>query len=507
MLPVYKVVVAEDEARILKNLVVMLQREHPRFQVVGSAGNGREAIALVDSLRPHLLLTDIRMPIADGLDVLRHIHEQRLPTASVIISGFDQFRYAQQALRYGACEYLLKPVSSTQLGQTLQQAETRFLGKDRRVGAFSLDQALAGNTGPLPESHACHCLLLVHSGNYSFARGNAGAVQQLLEVDTLSQGLLRSGEQCWLTHTEQRRYRFALLGCSCPSRARAFAKELFEMLGDGDGQPQSVVFCLVAQTVRLLQTGEQLLELMRNKSVFGRPLLCEWGRAAHGTSFQKLFGDFTAFGETLIKALARKDLPGVKLLLRDMAQDWQACRCPTATILNLVRFLYMQAGKELAAPLCANWELRLSEIFTDAPGWEALCESLFALFEELVPGYEDALCSEDIMQMIDEYIRTHYAQRITNQTLARQYGFVPSYISKLFKDYKGVSPCEYVTQVRLEKARRMIAHAADVNVSSIAGAVGFSDPSYFSRLFKQQTGLLPTEYRDTVRKNRSRADG
>jgi two-component system response regulator YesN len=74
---------------------------------------------------------------------------------------------------------------------------------------------------------------------------------------------------------------------------------------------------------------------------------------------------------------------------------------------------------------------------------------------------------------------------------------VPSYISKLFRDYKGLSPCEYLTKVRIDRAVKLLEDSKDSNVYDIAKIVGFHDPSYFTRLFKNQTGMLPTEYRET----------
>jgi two-component system response regulator YesN len=113
---------------------------------------------------------------------------------------------------------------------------------------------------------------------------------------------------------------------------------------------------------------------------------------------------------------------------------------------------------------------------------------------EKLSGNKSQSGSGDILRQIDDYINKNYAAHINTQTLSRRFGFVPSYTSKLFRQYRGMSPSEYLTHVRIEKAKELIRSISDVNVADIASAVGFSDPSYFSRLFRKMTALPPTQY-------------
>lgn len=101
-------------------------------------------------------------------------------------------------------------------------------------------------------------------------------------------------------------------------------------------------------------------------------------------------------------------------------------------------------------------------------------------------------------QRFDLYIRENYQTDITNQLLSRKFGFVPSYISKIFKAYKGVSPCSYLTDVRMEKAKRMIIEQLDQSLSVIAAAVGYTDFSYFTKVFKRSFGVTPSAYRNSI---------
>jgi YesN/AraC family two-component response regulator len=182
-----------------------------------------------------------------------------------------------------------------------------------------------------------------------------------------------------------------------------------------------------------------------------------------------------------------------------MVWYWKGKNCPSEILINIVKYQYLSASKELKAMLRLDWEDLFNRVFSVSASWEDLHHELPELFLGLFSDQETMQRAEDMMKMIDKYISVYYAGHITNQTLSKRFGFVPSYISKLFREYKGMSPGEYLTRVRITKAMDLISRSRDVNVCDIAREVGFSDPSYFSRLFKQQTGMLPTEYREFTR--------
>ena len=112
---IYKVIVAEDEPLILNNIVKKINNMNIGFQVVGSADDGKIALELIEKHTPDVLVTDIRMPVMDGLELLRITFSKYPDMKKVILSGYDDFRYAQQAMKYEASVYLLKPVKTKEL--------------------------------------------------------------------------------------------------------------------------------------------------------------------------------------------------------------------------------------------------------------------------------------------------------------------------------------------------------------------------------------------------------
>jgi len=122
----YTVVVADDEDELREAVCTMIPWQELGFRLVGSAGNGLDALQLVEQLEPDLLLTDIRMPFISGLELARQVRELRPMTHIAFLSGYDDFSYAQQAIRYGVISYLLKPLTVRGLSEELENIRRRM---------------------------------------------------------------------------------------------------------------------------------------------------------------------------------------------------------------------------------------------------------------------------------------------------------------------------------------------------------------------------------------------
>lgn len=123
-------ILAEDEPPIRRNLVKRIERLARDFKLLGEASNGEQALELVKELRPRVLFTDIRMPGMDGLALLEELHRLYPELLLVVISGYNEFDYAQHSIRQGVCDYLLKPVDPDLLTRTLDKLRRRLAERD-----------------------------------------------------------------------------------------------------------------------------------------------------------------------------------------------------------------------------------------------------------------------------------------------------------------------------------------------------------------------------------------
>ena len=127
----YRIVLCEDEPLLLSRLQRMIEGLESGFTVVGLAENGREALEALSETGADLLVTDIRMPVMDGIELIKKLQEEQPRLECMLISGYGDFEYARTALRLGVCEYLLKPVSGEELKMALQRIRQRL---DERRG-------------------------------------------------------------------------------------------------------------------------------------------------------------------------------------------------------------------------------------------------------------------------------------------------------------------------------------------------------------------------------------
>lgn len=135
----YKYIVVEDEHLIRKNLIKKIESLSLPLELVGEASNGEDAISLVNKLCPSLIITDIRMPRSDGLELIKYLHHNYPSTKAMVLSGYNDFKYAQTALKFGAKDFLLKPVKIDDLNSSLQNILVMLDSENKVDDCFSID--------------------------------------------------------------------------------------------------------------------------------------------------------------------------------------------------------------------------------------------------------------------------------------------------------------------------------------------------------------------------------
>ncbi|HHX59662.1 MAG TPA: response regulator [Epulopiscium sp.] len=129
----YTVLIAEDEELLLNNLIDKVNQSGLGFQVIGKAQTGTQALHLVESLSPNLLITDIQMPLMNGITLLENVHHKFPHVKTIIVSGFSDFDYAQKALKFRVSDYLLKPVLAKDLSNSLIRVRTELTSENDAI--------------------------------------------------------------------------------------------------------------------------------------------------------------------------------------------------------------------------------------------------------------------------------------------------------------------------------------------------------------------------------------
>lgn len=160
------VMVVEDQFHFRKGLVRMIEQSEHKWNVVGEAGNGKDALQLLDRHKPDLVLTDIRMPVMDGIEFVTHLRNSYPDTLVIILTGFKNFEYAQAAVKLGVMDYLVKPCTEEDVRQVLWKANERFAGRggkakrvSNEVPDMKQDNAIRKAIAYVKESYAQECRL------------------------------------------------------------------------------------------------------------------------------------------------------------------------------------------------------------------------------------------------------------------------------------------------------------------------------------------------------------
>jgi AraC-like DNA-binding protein len=217
-----------------------------------------------------------------------------------------------------------------------------------------------------------------------------------------------------------------------------------------------------------------------------------WGDLSHeaARSPGRLKRDFV---EKSVEAVCAQDAERLKSVLAE-ALGSLGGGMPQRSLLNFLG--EMMRDKRLTigwdADLSQSAQTEFENAISAASCREQLCASLASLL--LAKKRDNKQPMKDTVKMVEEYLIANYSKPITHNMLSSQFGFVSSYISKVFRKHRGLSPSEFLTKYRVEKAKEIMGSRSDVLIKDIALAVGYSDYFYFSKIFKKETGLWPKEY-------------
>lgn len=498
----YKVLVAEDELPILENLVQKLEALDLPIQIVGTASNGEDALALLNEHRPHILFTDIRMPLMDGLELIRRATASLPLLQVVIISGYDEFEYAQRALQYGAADYLLKPVNLARLRETTQRLcatlKKNHAFHEREILASGLSGHLLLEDLPFTINSSSFYMQLLCVGNLLESCHNGVNIEKInglwskMSPPQILNELLGNEQPWWLVDEKQPNCKMLI-----STQKQAGLSEALRAPLEGRA---AVTVCAAAEPVpfaQIWETAQRLRAALRERltpcvsSCFEVPAAEPPPPCPNAANCLGTLAIYCKRGQT--EAAAQSILQ----YLAQLEQSHVTQRALEEQLLLLVNSLYENAGKGEAPDSTAI--SRLHALVANSTAERELYAALSAFFsKQLLTLFLLGDSSEELYVKLKQYIDKHYLSPITIDTIAEVFHFSPSYISRVFKKYNGCPPFKYLLLLRIEEAKRLIAANSEFNFRLISEMVGYPDAHYFSRLFRSTSGLSPTEYKKSL---------
>jgi two-component system response regulator YesN len=518
-----KVLLVDDEPYVLEGLKVMLDWEAHGFRICGEASNGEDALEIVKICNPDLIITDIRMPGMDGLEFIRTTSEKLKSTAKfVILSGYDDFSYARQAMMYNTSNYLLKPLDDEELDTVVTKLSDQIKQERKKAENINRQLSFVANQSILRVLNGDNKTSLLNRVNMLMNIGENEDVRCILFELDLAEGWAQGTERIELNIKKNKAGRI-LREALDP----AFQFHMFE-----DDKGRLGIF--VSEKMPFYESLEAFAAdlLKKLNQVFGDVIYvaisaAEKGILSMGTIYkQALFAIGLKFYSSENRLINYEEVKGINL-------NFELCTRNYNTLLDLIRTnrvdgiepvvreLFGHFSENYSAPqtiiaylmsfqvelvkLIMEINGDLKEFFDLAIDFQKTAQYLN--IEKLQDSFLKQCLSaashinnskqgnpQYIVCEVRNYVKQNYCKDIKLKEVARHFYMNSVYLGQLFKKLSGMQFNDYLNAVRIEEAKKLL-QRTDMKVVEIASAVGFNDPKYFLSKFKSITNQPPSAFK------------
>lgn len=530
----YRVMLADDEGIVTDSLKRIIEEAHPGEFEVECAKTGRAVIELAERFRPDIAFMDIQMPGINGIDAMREIKQNNPGVVFIVLSAYDRFLYAKEAISLGVLEYMNKPFNKQGICEVLDRAVKQIdVRREQHRNDLIIKEKME-NVIPVIESGFIYSILFreyfeedinryrelldITSANcYMMAivlgdsqEGNhmtnaVGSSIRSLESLTSIREMIKESFPCFVgnimsnkipmcfpTDEKVMEYneRVELID-RCRSLATRLTQEtgMKARIGIGGVQPfndamdsyQDALRALINSTARVVHVDDLPLgcDYMGDYPIDTEKKLFEELKAGHVNECMQASREFFGWME----ANSDGDLNNIRLKVLEFAMRAET----DAHLSGGMSYSFNERADYLPAVMKASSTEELRTWFLDRIANS--CNDV------LVKRGEK---TNDIVATARQYIDENYSKDVSLDDISRQMNLSPYYFSKLFKEKTGENFVEFLTRVRIDRAKEMLG-SPDRSMKEICQEVGYSDPNYFSRIFKKVVGVPPTEYRESVK--------
>lgn len=505
----------DDEATIRKGLRETIAWNELQVEIIGEASNGQEALQLLRSLQADVVLTDIKMPVMDGLEFAEMIKHEGIHTHIIMISGYDDFEYAVQALRLGVKDYLLKPVDIDLLIEIVkkvrhEQAEFEqdsFLKWLTHEINGTSDEHDWANRNPLfvknkPFHVICSQLSdysLLMSSTLPAERNEVG--RQMREV--IGTSFRKAGLECTSAFIHPNQL-ITILFMEEHAFYSAILEKLWELHRQWKG-PHRLLFTVSQQFSR---AEEIRMAYLQASAMMESPVLCQSpvleNHSVRDSAQLPMYSPLTQIGQ-LLNCFIEQNRQGIldvaeRIFMEFAARDltysdvYAICK----KIITILEARLRELGKSTTVKLRFDHPLDVLIYNSYAQIRNVFVEDLTVLYINVI-AHNETSKSNSLIEKAKSFIIERLFDEIKAAEVAEHIHVTPNYFSFIFKQAIGKNFNEYVNELRVDKAKEFLL-CTDEKVFEIAERVGFHDYKHFVYVFKKMTGATPSIYRECFKK-------
>lgn len=527
----YKIMLADDEGIVIDSLQFILKKEFGDACIIEAAKTGRSVIELAESFRPDIAIMDIQMPGINGIEAMREIRKTNSATIFIIMSAYDKFDYAKEAINLGVLEYMNKPIDRVKIIEVVHRAMRQIDREREKRSQELIIREKMETVVPIIENGLVQNLLF-----QEYFQEDIDNFKKLLGID------VEHGYMMALMFGESQEGSRMTNAVGASVRLQNHAREVREVVKSyfpgivGSVMANKIAIFVPSQNdrfeynerIELIEKARAMVRKLRQhfdvafRAGFGSirglsdamesynealdSLASTTGTVAHvddlpiGCDYEDNYP--VEIERSLFDKLEKGDLNGM-FVSANQFFDWMMenyGEYPMDIKLKALEFVlwgehiaYTNAGRVyqfrsrkdyLPDLLSFDHYEQLRKWYTDK--LSVSCRNIMMRKEEQ---------SSSVIDKAKDYISARYSKDISLDDVSREVDISPYYFSKIFKEETGENFIEYVTNIRIAKAKELL-QTSDLSIKEICGEVGYADPNYFSRTFKKNVGVTPTEYKE-----------
>lgn len=528
----YKIMLADDEGIVIDSLRFIIEKEFGDFCQIESAKTGRNVIELAEHFRPDITFMDIQMPGINGIEAMKEIKENNGNTLFIVMSAYDKFDYAKEAINLGVLEYLNKPVEKSKIIEVLKRA-MQIIDKEREKRRQDLMiREKMETVVPIIENGLIYSLMFKE-----YFDEDVDNFKNLLDIkeDYCYMGVLVFGEKQVGNHMTN------VVGTSVRiqdsyNEVREIVRGYFKcIMGSVMANKISVLIPVSEdhldynERIALIDKAREMVRKLRERLDISfrmglgpvgrlrdsmksynealRALLQSDGSVAHvddipvGCDYEENYPVETEreIFEHTEKGNIEEQHSAVNRYFDWMVENYGDCESDIKLkvlefVLRAEKIGYEGSTRMYRFKSRQDYLPDIMEMKGDMERMRTwFLDKMDAAVRNVADNKETR--SNSVVAKAKAYINANFHKEISLDDVSREVDISPYYFSKIFKEETGKNFIEYVTEIRMEKAKELL-QSSTLSMKEICGEVGYADPNYFSRTFKKNVGLTPTEYKE-----------
>lgn len=523
-----KVLIADDEIKVSQLILHLIHWEDFGMEVIGTVNDGIEACETILEKRPDIVITDIRMPGMDGIELVESVTKEIENIFFIIISGYSQFEYARQAVKLGVEDYLLKPIKKKELEAVLN----KILGKyketansleerENLLNHLELTREKVKNSflSELIDNHRQSILLMSREEMFEeFECRLSEKYFTHIVVHLFTNAVMENNKEYGFMLPKIQKVLKEKLEMYCSEwMSIIHNEEVICLLNTAENKREEIIRQLykvkivifsgfkvvigVGQTVDSLSLYSESMNTANHaiRNRFSKPneLIIE-GDSRKESSFQVAEVISSSDKKEILTAMElidieafKKAVSRIKAELKNTGDGQLIYGVYRELVETFVFGVKSYLGQEIKVTMG-----ELMKGYMNLYGFDEVFDWFAGKCCGILLRYEEEQRSQEArpIRMAKQYINENYNKAISLEGVSNHIGFNPAYFSSMFKKATGQNFMDYVIEIRILNAKGLLVQT-NLDIADIAAKVGYTDLKYFSRIFKKLTNLTPSEYR------------